>query len=87
MEQPHPMRELSPWGAITPPHLEETLHCRRGEFRLVALPDGRTRLEGRTWYAMDLWPQAYFKLWADDLIHRIHVRVLDHIESLAEAPR
>lgn len=86
-EQPHPMRELSPWGAITPPHLEETLHCRRGEFRLVALPDGRTRLEGRTWYAMDLWPQAYFKLWADDLIHRIHVRVLDHIESLAEAPR
>lgn len=87
VEQPHPMRELSPWGAITPPHLEETLHCRRGEFRLVALPDGRTRLEGRTWYAMDLWPQAYFKLWADDLIHRIHVRVLDHIEHLAEAPR
>jgi len=87
-EQPDPMIELSPWRHVHPPHLHDrSLKSRRGEFRLVDLGDGRTRLEGRTWYTFDMHPQAYWTLWAHFSIHRIHRRVLDHVKQLAEAPR
>ncbi|MGA0039758.1 MAG: SRPBCC family protein [Pirellulales bacterium] len=83
--QPDPMVELSPWRHVHPPHLEEqTLKSRRGEFRLVPLENGRTRLEGRTWYTFDMHPQGYWKLWSDLSIHAIHRRVLNHIRQLAE---
>lgn len=82
--QPPPMRELSPWGDIAAPHLEGTLRSRRGEFRLIALAGGRTRLEGSTWYTLDMGPQAYWSLWSDALIGRIHGRVLEHVARLAE---
>ena len=81
---PPPMRELSPYANISPPHLDGWLRSRRGEFRLIALPGGRTRLEGSTWYEQHLAPQAYWVLYSDWLIHRIHVRVLDHIKTESE---
>ncbi len=83
-EQPEPMREWSPFD-IHPPHLDHYLVSRRGQFRLTALPDGRTRLEGTTWYSNRMWPAAYWQLWSDAIIHRIHLRVLRHIQGLAEA--
>src|SRR2546425_363348 len=79
------MRELSPYRAIRPPHLDGAFRARRGEFRLVALPDGRTRLEGSTWYTLELAPGGYWRLWADLLVHAIHARVLAHAQQLAEA--
>ena len=82
--QPPPMHELSPYRHVHPPHLDGYLRCQRGEFRLVELEDGRTRLEGRTWYRFDMAPQDYWTLWADLCIHRIHTRVLNHIKWLAE---
>ena len=82
--QPEPMREWSPY-AIHPPHLHGYLVSRRGEFRLTALDDGRTRLEGTTWYTNRMWPAFYWRLWSDAIIHRIHLRVLNHIKNLAEA--
>jgi hypothetical protein len=85
--QPAPMRELSPWGAIHPPHLDGFLRSRRGEFRLRPLPGGRTLLVGTTWYENRMWPGPYWKLWSDDLIHRIHRRVLAHVEKESEAVR
>jgi uncharacterized membrane protein YhaH (DUF805 family) len=83
-EQPEPMREWSPY-AIHPPHLHGYLVSRRGEFRLVPLPGGRTLLEGTTWYTNDMAPAAYWRLWSDAIIHRIHLRVLRHVKALAEA--
>jgi hypothetical protein len=77
--QPPPMHEWSPYRHVHPPHLDGTMRSRRGEFRLIALPGGRTRLEGRTWYELQLWPQVYWAPWADLLVHRIHERVLEHI--------
>jgi len=86
VDQPDPMVELSPWRHVHPPHLvDRSLRSQRGEFRLVDLGDGRTRLEGRTWYVFDMHPQGYWTLWSDLSIHRIHRRVLDHIKRLAEA--
>ena len=51
---------------------------------MTALPDGRTRLEGTTWYEQSIWPQAYWQPWSDYLIHSIHERVLQHIKAEAE---
>jgi hypothetical protein len=83
--QPDPMVELSPWRHVHPPHLhDQSLRSRRGEFRLVALPGDRTRLEGRTWYTFAMHPQAYWTRWSDLAIHAIHRRVLDHVRRLAE---
>ena len=84
-EQPEPMRELSPWGDVHPPHLDGFLRSLRGEFRLTALPGGRTLLEGTTWYENRMWPQRYWRLWSDELIHTIHRRVLRHVAEHAEA--
>ena len=82
--QPHPMRELSPYRSLHPPHLDGFFRSRHGQFLLVELPGGRTRLEGTTWYEQRLWPAAYWKTWSDGLVHTIHRRVLDHIRAEAE---
>lgn len=83
-EQPEPMREWSPYS-IHPPHLDHYLVCREGQFLLQPLPDGQTRLVGTTWYSNRMWPAPYWGLWSDFIIHRIHLRVLKHIQQLAEA--
>jgi len=85
--QPPSMRELSPYPELAPPHLESFLVSHRGRFVLEPLADGRTRLEGTTWYTNRMWPSAYWKLWSDEVIHRIHLRVLEHIRARAEAAR
>jgi uncharacterized membrane protein YhaH (DUF805 family) len=82
--QPAPMHEWSPYKHVHPPHLDGYLRSRRGEFRLIDLGDGRTRLEGSTWYTLDLGPSTYWALWSDALIHGIHDRVLEHIKGLSE---
>lgn len=85
--QPPVMEEMSPYSELHPPHLENYLQSRRGQFSLIALPNGRTLLEGTTWYQNSFWPGAYWGLWSDDIIHRIHLRVLDHIRRQTEAYR
>jgi hypothetical protein len=86
-EQPAPMLELSPYQHVDAPHLDGAFRSQRGEFILEALPGGRTRLRGRTYYALDMFPQPYFKLLSDALLHRIHRRVLDHIAHLSTVVR
>lgn len=83
-EQPPPLEEWSPYQNVHPPHLDGYFRSQRGEFKLVDLGDGRTRLEGRTWYEIDIAPQSYWSLWGDTIIHRIHLHVLEHVKSQAE---
>jgi len=83
--QPPALRELSPWK-ITPPHVERNyMRSKHGQFRFVALSDHRTLLEGTTWYQDYFWPQAYWRAWSDVIVHRIHMRVLEHVKEQAEA--
>ena len=84
-DNPSPMQESTPYSTIHPPHLSGFLLSRQGQFLLIPLPGGRTRLEGTTWYAHNMWPAGYWRVWADLLIHRIHLRVLNHIKVLAES--
>jgi uncharacterized membrane protein YhaH (DUF805 family) len=81
---PPPLREWTPYQEIRPPHLAGFLLSRARQFRLIALPNGSTRLEGTTWYQHHLWPEQYWKLWSDFIIHKIHLRVLNHIKSQSE---
>ena len=78
------MEELSLYNDLRPPHLENYLISRQGQFELKSLPDGSTLLEGTTWYQNRFWPAPYWHLWSDYIIHSIHSRVLLHIKSLAE---
>lgn len=83
-ENPAPMREWSLWGEAHPKHLHGYMVAERGQFRLTALPGGRTLLEGTTWYRHGLWPAHYWRWWSDAIIHRIHLRVLRHIRTLSD---
>ncbi|QDU36395.1 Polyketide cyclase / dehydrase and lipid transport [Maioricimonas rarisocia] len=83
-EQPEPMFELTPYHEIHPPHLHGTMRSLRGEFRLIELPGGRTRLEGSTWYLLAMWPQEYWIPFSDGIVHRIHQRVLEHVRDVSE---
>jgi hypothetical protein len=81
---PAPMEEWTPYSHIEPPHLHGFLVSDGGQFLLMPLPDGGTRLEGTTWYHHGLWPVAYWQVWSDAIIHKIHLRVLKHIRDEAE---
>lgn len=78
---PRPMDEWSPYSKIEPPHAHGFFVARQGQFLLLEQPDGGTLLEGTTWYQHHMWPAAYWQLWSDFVIHRIHTRVLKHIKA------
>ena len=82
--QAPPMAELSPYREVHPPHLDGYFRATHGEFRLTPLPGGRTRLEGRTAYMVDMFPQVYWTVPARAIVTEIHTRVLHHIQTLAE---
>jgi len=82
---PAPMNELTIYGHIEPRHLHGYFESHQGQFLLKALPGGRTRVEGTTWYSHSMWPETYWHWWSDYIIHRVHMRVLGHIRTEAEA--
>lgn len=82
--QPIPMNEFNPFWDIHPPHLDGYFQSKKGQFKLIPIDDTHTILEGATWYQVDIYPQKYWEQWCDYIIHRIHLRVLNHIKSEAE---
>lgn len=81
VQSPPPLREWSLYAGLMPPHLDGYFQARRGEFRLARLPGNRTRLEGSTWYELRIAPEAYWGVFADLIVRRIHQRVLEHIAT------
>jgi uncharacterized membrane protein YhaH (DUF805 family) len=86
-QNPEPLQEWTPYKSIHPAHLDGYLASQAGQFRLVPLDGGRTLLEGTTWYYHHLWPADYWQLWSDHIIHKIHLRVLNHVKNLSEADK
>jgi hypothetical protein len=84
ISNPAPMEEWTPYSRIDTPHLHGFLVSEGGQFLLTPLPNGGTRLEGTTWYQHGLWPAQYWRLWSDEIIHKIHLRVLQHIRDEVE---
>jgi hypothetical protein len=85
--QPPPLKEWSPYSRVYAPHIDGFFRTSHGEFRLVPLGGGRTRLEGRTWYSLDMAPALYWTAIADGIVHAIHQRVLEHVKAEAERDR
>lgn len=83
LQQPAPMKELSFWD-INSPHLHDYFVSKCGQFKLTALPNGHTLLEGTTWYYNNISPDFYWRIWSDYIIHKIHNRVLLHIKLNSE---
>lgn len=83
---PEPMAEWTPYRRVHPPHLDGYFVSERGQFLLTPLPGGRTLLGGTTWYRHGLWPGGYWRGWSDFILHRIHRRVLRHVQRLSEGP-
>ncbi|MGN0003628.1 MAG: hypothetical protein ACI35V_09345 [Sphingobacterium composti] len=83
LEQPAPMKELSFWD-IDAPHLHDYFVSKEGQFKLTQLDNGKTRLEGTTWYYHNIKPAIYWKIWSNYIIHKIHIRVLTHIKKNSE---
>lgn len=82
-DQPEPMKEISLYD-IYPNHLHGYWVSKEGQFKLTPLPNGRTLLEGTTWYANKIRPGFYWTIWSDYIVHKIHRRVLEHIKEQAE---
>jgi hypothetical protein len=82
--EPPSMVELSIYDHINAPHIMGFFRSRHGEIRLTENKNGTTLLEGTTWYTHDIWPTWYWKIWSDAILHRIHLRVLDHIKHVSE---
>jgi hypothetical protein len=83
LEQPAPMKELSFWD-INAPHLHDYFVSKKGQFKLTELEDGKTLLEGTTWYYHNISPVFYWQAWSDLIVHKIHTRVLNHIKRNSE---
>ena len=82
--QPKPMQEMTFWDEIEAPHLDGFFASEKGQFKLEKLDDGRTKLIGTTWYKMKIFPSKYWKVYSDWIVHKIHVRVLEHIKKHSE---
>ncbi|HYG17203.1 MAG TPA: hypothetical protein VEC12_15710 [Bacteroidia bacterium] len=83
-EWPEPMKELSFWD-VDAPHLHDYFVSKTGQFKLTALPNGKTLLEGTTWYSHNIRPAIYWQLWSEYIVHKIHKRVLNHIKVISES--
>jgi hypothetical protein len=84
IEQPPPLRELSIYTEVYAPHLDGYFRSTHGEFRMIPMPNGHTRLEGHTWFSVDLYPQGYWRAASEMLLHRIHRRVLNQVKRESE---
>ena len=81
---PRPLEELTLLSGPAPPHVDGFLVAKRGQF-LLEPTEGGTTIVATTWYQHHLWPAAYWRLFSDHILHRIHLRVLRHVAGLAEA--
>ncbi len=66
------------------PEIIGHIEIRRGQFILAENPDGTTRLLGKSWYRLMVYPSWYYDIWAEDITREVHLRVMNHIKILAE---
>lgn len=81
---PQGMKEWNPYCVMHPPHNDGYYKAYKGEFRLRRIGNNVTLLEGTNWYKIDIYPQFYWQLWVNAVIHKVHKRVLENIKSESE---
>ncbi len=86
-QTPEPMKEMSPYKDIHPPHLRGYFNVRKGVFNLRPMPGNRTELSGTTLYQYEIWPVEYWKLWTSFILDRMHLKVLQVVKENVERKR
>ena len=81
---PPAMRELSIYPDLHTVHLNNFMVSEWGQFKLIPIDAGHTRVEGTSRYHNRMWPSSYWMPISDWIVHRIHLRVLHFIKSEAE---
>lgn len=81
---PPSMRELNPIVEVKAAHLLGNFTVQSGEFDLIQLPNGHTRLVGTSHYSFRLAPGIYWALWTDMIVEQVHERVMGEIKRRAE---
>lgn len=66
------------------PEIIGHIEIRRGQFILQSNADGSTKLIGKSWYKLKVYPVWYYDIWAEDITREVHLRVMQHIKALAE---
>lgn len=66
------------------PEIIGHINIERGQFILKENANGTTTLIGNSWYSLKVFPVWYYDLWAIDITRNVHIRVMEHIKSLAE---
>jgi hypothetical protein len=85
LQTPPAMEETNPFFQIRPPHVEGYFAVTHGRFILTPLANGRTRVEGTSWFKHNLWPQFYWAPLTRRTVKAVHERVFDHIKHLSES--
>ena len=67
------------------PELIGHLTPKRGQFLLRDNGDGSTTLIGSTWYTLHVRPLWYFDWWTEQVFRAVHLRVMRHVQQLAES--
>jgi hypothetical protein len=74
-------------GQPSNPELLGHLTLHRGQFQLINNNNGTSTLVGRSWYTLHMRPLWYFDWWTRDVTSHVHLRVMEHIKTLAERER
>lgn len=85
LETPPAMRELNPFGPVNAAHLRGYFTVGTGEFRLIPLGNGRTRLVGTSTYSLEIYPAAYWTLWSDHIVNGVHLAVMGEMKRRVES--
>lgn len=85
LSTPAPLKETNPFGEVHAPHEHGYFDVEWGEFQLVDLGKGQTKLIGTSQYRFNLFPGWYWSLINDTVVEQIHARVMNEIKRRVEA--
>jgi hypothetical protein len=82
---PPNMTEMNPFAEVHAAHLSGHFEVDHGEFLLIPLPGGRTKIVGTSWYHHRFAPAWYWSMWTDSVVHQVQLRMLSAIANQAAA--
>jgi len=79
-----PLNETNPFREVHTPHDRGYFIVQQGEFLLIPLPGGRTKLVGTSRYEHHLYPAPYWSIWTDLVVEQVHRRFMNEVKARAE---
>jgi hypothetical protein len=84
LNTPASMKETTPFGEVHADHMSGYYECQTGQFELVPLADGRTKIIGTSHYRHKFGPALYWNLWTNLIVREVHHSVFDEINRRIE---